>query len=162
MKSIPIWKRPIDAFMVLFFVVAIWYGIFFSFPQAFRLAPITPDSPYPLFATLLYPYAQSVEPLLLNPTITLDLRHAIDGLITAPLLCVIIYGIVRARNWVRAPSLMYAVLAMTNMAYHVTESYLGAHRVGDDLTYWSFNIFFVGVPVLLAWRMRSPNPFGEI
>lgn len=162
MKPNSIWKRPIDLFIVAFFVIAVWYGIFFSLPQALRLAPITPDSSYPLFALLLYPYAKAVEPLLLHPTITLDLRHTIDGFVTAPLLCVIGFGIIRAKDWVRIPSLIYAVLAIVNMAYHITESYFGAHRVGNDVTYWSFNAFFVGVPLLLAWRMRHPNPFGKV
>ena len=78
-----------------------------------------------------------------------------------PFYLVLIYALVRARNWVRVPALLYgAAIVYSTVVYFGYEVLDAANRAEADLlAVFLVNIPFTIVPLILMWRMRYPRPF---
>jgi hypothetical protein len=152
-------RRPLDALFVAFFSVSVVYGLFFSLPEGLGLAPISADSPYAPFRWL-YGWAVEVEPAHLDPPTSLLARCLLDGLVHAPFLLVLIYALTVGADWIRVPALLYASSALTNMSLYFYETFFGAHPPLDLAIYVPFNLPWLLMPLLLAWRMRHRAPFS--
>ena len=96
-------RRPLDLGLVAFFVLSILYGLLDSLPEGLGV-PVTPDSPWPPLRGL-YDWAVAQEPAHLNPPTSLLVNGLFDGFIQSPILVFVIYGLLRARDWVRPLSL---------------------------------------------------------
>jgi hypothetical protein len=148
----------VDWIFLFFFSVSVLYGFAYSIPEGLGLAPVAADSPYPPFRAL-YDWAERVEPAHLDPPASLVFRSLLDGFVHAPFLCVLLWAIVRGWNPIRIPALLYAASAVTNMAGYFWESFHGAAPPLQAGTFWAFNLPWLLVPILLAVRMRRPEPF---
>ncbi len=149
-----LFKRSFDVIFILFaLLIGIPYALLGSLPQGLGISRPSAESSYFLWQ-LVYPYLEAYEPLQLHPTLTLDFRHLLDGVVGAPLLVVIVYGMLRRRQWVRFPAIVYAVFEMTSMAYHVVEMLYGAYPVPDVTRFLLSNSPWLVLPPLLLWRFR--------
>jgi ribosomal protein S18 acetylase RimI-like enzyme len=105
----------------------------------------------------LYDWAITQEPAHLDPPPQLIASCLFDGFFQAPILLVILYGLVRQRVWVRKIAPIYAAAAVTNMFFYFSETFLGPHPPPNLAVYLPFNLPWLIAPVLLALRTRSKD-----
>ena len=151
-------RRPLDLGLSLFFGVTILYGFLFSLPEGLGI-PVAADSPWPPLRAL-HGWAVAQEPAHLDPPPVLIASCLFDGLFQAPILLVIVYGLLRERPWVRTPALVYAGAAVTNMFFYFSTTFLGPTPPPNLGVYLPFNLPWLIAPALLGWRMRSAEPFA--
>lgn len=152
-------QRPLDLLLVVFFAVSVLYGLLWSLPEGLGV-PVAPDSPWPPLRAL-YDWAVRIEPSHLAPPASLRASCLLDGFVHTPFLVVLIYALVTGRSWIRIPALIYVGSAVTNMFLYFYETFLGPHPPLDLAVYVPMNLPWLVVPLLLAWRMRHPEPFAD-
>ena len=156
----PIAKRPLDLALVLFFSISVLYGFLFSLPEGLGV-PVAADSVWPPLRAL-HGWAVAEEPAHLDPPVSLIVSCLFDGLFQAPFLAVLIYALWAGKPWIRLPSMIYAGAAVTNMFYYFTQTFLGPDPPPNLGTYLVFNLPWLLAPMVLAVRMRSPEPFAAV
>lgn len=147
----PIYRRPLDLVLVLFFTVSVLYGFLFSLPEGLGV-PVAPDSPWPPLRAL-HGWAVAEEPAHLDPPPNLLAACLFDGLFQAPALLFVIVGLVRLRAWLRPLGLFYAGAAATNMFFYFTQTFLGPHPPPNLAYYLAFNLPWLIAPLALAVRV---------
>lgn len=157
----PLRKRPLDVFFVIFYTIAMLYGLLFSLPEGLGV-PVSPDSPWvPL--QWLHGWAVSDEPahLLVPLPPYLVAATLLDGLVHAPFTLVLLYALWKGCNWIRPWALLFAGSAVTNMFYYFVQTFLGDYPPPNTVFYLCMNLPWMLVPMLLAWRMRKHCPFDS-
>ncbi|MEZ5571514.1 MAG: hypothetical protein R3E64_05765 [Halioglobus sp.] len=147
----PIYRRPLDLVLALFFAVSVLYGFLFSLPEGLGVA-VAPDSPWPPLRAL-HDWAVAEEPAHLDPPPNLIAATLFDGLFQAPVLLFVIIGLVRLRAWLRPLGLFYSGAATTNMFFYFTQTFLGPHPPPNIGYYLLFNLPWLIAPLLLALRV---------
>ena len=155
----PIHRRPLDLALVVFFSVAVLYGLLFSLPEGLGV-PVSPDSPWPPLRAL-HGWAVAEEPAHLDPPPNLIAACLFDGFFQAPVLLFVIFGLVRLRGWLVPLGLFYAGAATTNMFFYFTQTFLGPHPPPNLATYLAFNLPWLIAPLVLAFRLLARPPEGR-
>lgn len=155
----PLRRRPIDVLLCAFYSVALLYGVLFSLPEALEVE-VSPESPWPPMRWL-YRWAVAEEPAHLLRPLPVFLRSAValDGMVYAPFLLVLIYALVNGKAWIRLWALLFAGSSVTNMYYYLLHALLGNDPPPNTLYYLAFNLPWLLMPMLLAFRMRKVEPF---
>lgn len=85
----------------------------------------------------------------------------IDAYVFGPFYLVLIYALMRERNWVQVPALLYgAAIVYSTLVYFSYEFLDEANRAEANLLgVFIVNIPYTIIPLLLAWRMRRTEPF---
>ena len=153
----PIYKRPLDLGLLLFFSISILYGFLYSLPEGIGV-PVAPDSPWPPLRSL-YEWAVVQEPAHLDPPPNLIAACLFDGFFQAPMLCFLMWGLIRQSPVIRTPVLVYVGAAVTNMFFYFSETFMGPHPPQNLWVYLPANLPWLIAPMILAWRVRS-NSFA--
>ncbi|MEM7137658.1 MAG: DUF2781 domain-containing protein [Myxococcota bacterium] len=90
----------------------------------------------------------------------LRINTGISGMIYGPFYVLLVYAFVTGRNWIRIPAFIYVGAMMHGMTEFVIAEYWIGPPPGKPLIFWLFNGPYGIIPLLLAYRMRKPNPFG--
>ena len=77
----PLWRRPLDLGLALFFSVSVLYGFLFSLPEGLGV-PVAADSPWPPLRAL-HDWAVAEEPAHLDPPPNLIAACLFDGFFQA-------------------------------------------------------------------------------
>src|SRR5262249_50038178 len=152
-------RLVLDRALVVFFCITIFYGLVFSLPEGFG-APVSPDSPWPPLRSL-HTWAVEQEPAHLDPPPVLLASCLFDGLFQAPILGVVIYGLLRRRPWVRPLGLFYAGAAVTNMFFYFSTTFLGPTPPPNLAVYLPFNLPWLIAPAVLGLRLLPADPFSQ-
>lgn len=147
----PLWRRPFDLALALFFSVSVLYGFLFSLPEGLGV-PVAPDSPWPPLRAL-HDWAVAEEPAHLDPPPNLIAACLFDGFFQAPALLFVIAGLARLRPWLRPLGLFYAGAAVTNMFFYFVQTFLGPHPPPNTAYYLAFNLPWLIAPAALALRV---------
>lgn len=161
MKPQPLRRRPLDLLLIAFYSISVLYGLIYSLPEAAGV-PVSADSPWPPLRSL-YAWAVAQEPTHLMHPLPLFLRSAttIDGFVHSPFLLIMIYALITGKNWIRLWAILFAGSSITNMYYYFMQTLLGDHPPPNTLYYLAFNVPWLLMPMLLAWRMWKPQPFTQ-
>jgi emopamil binding protein len=147
----PIYRRPLDLALVLFFSVSVLYGFLFSLPEGIGV-PVAPDSPWPPLRSL-YGWAIAEEPAHLDPPPNLIAACLFDGFFQAPALLFVMIGLVGLRAWLVPLGLVYAGAAVTNMFFYFVQTFLGPHPPPNTIYYLVFNLPWLIAPAVLGARV---------
>lgn len=147
----PIYKRPLDLILALFFAVCVLYGFLFSLPEGLGV-PVAADSPWPPLQAL-HAWAVAEEPAHLDPPPNLIAACLFDGFFQAPALLFIIFGMIRQRSWLKPLGLVYAGAATVNMFYYFMQTFLGSHPPPNTAFYLAFNLPWLLAPIALGIRV---------
>jgi hypothetical protein len=159
MDASPWNRRSYDLALAGFFVLCIVNGLVLSLPEGLGV-PVAPDSPWPPLRAL-YGWAISQEPAHLAPPPVLIASCLFDGLFQAPVLCFVVWGLLRERPWVRRLSLVYAAAAVTNMYFYFFTTFTGPTPPPDLAVYLPFNLPWLILPLLLGIRMWREPAFPD-
>ena len=148
-------RRPLDLGLLLFFSVSILYGFLFSLPEGLGV-PVSADSPWPPLRSL-YDWAVTQEPAHLDPPANLIAASLFDGFFQAPMLCFLMWGLIRQSPAIRLPVLIYVGAAVTSMFFYFAETFMGTHPPENLAVYLPANLPWLIAPMILAWRVRSES-----
>jgi hypothetical protein len=147
----PIWRRPLDLGLALFFSLSVAYGFLFSLPEGLGV-PVSADSPWPPLRAL-HGWAVAEEPAHLDPPPNLIAACLFYGLFQAPAMLFVIIGLVREARWLGTLALLYSGAAVTNMFFYFVQTFLGPHPPPNTLYYLAFNLPWLLAPMILALRV---------
>lgn len=159
-SAIPLRQRPFDAFLVVCFCV---FSVSSLVYEQFVVFGVDLATTTDVFGRSWYWYARSFDPIFLDPPLWLRIMCAIDGWVFGPCYLVFIFALVKARNWVRIPALLYgAAIVYSTVVYFGWEFLDEANRAQADLlAVFVVNVPYTVVPLLLMWRVRHAQPFGS-
>ncbi len=149
----PLRHRPVDLLFIVFFSIAVLYGLLFSLPEALGV-PVTSDSPWPPLRAL-HSWAIAQEPAHLDPPPSLIASCLFDGFIQAPILLVILFGLVRQSMWLRPWTLFYSGAAVINMFYYLFQTFAGPHPPPHTGLYLAYNLPWLIAPVALVIHVHT-------
>lgn len=109
-----------------------------------------------------YWYAHDADPLFMNPPFWMRIVTGLSALVYMPFYLVLVYAVVRGRNWIQLPAVIYATMISTITGIIVFGvEFFGEEpwRTGNPVKFLAFNLPYVFIPLLLLVRMRTPAPF---
>lgn len=105
----------------------------------------------------------ATDPLFVDPPPFLFVAMAVSAVVWGPLYLYLVWGFLRGRNQIRVPALMYAAALSLAMVMIIAEelwSPVPGWATPQPERFLALNLPYLIVPLLLAWRMRHPFPFG--
>jgi hypothetical protein len=103
------------------------------------------------------------DPLFVDPPPFLRVAAGVSAVVWGPLYVYLVWGFLRGRNEIRVPALMYAAALTLAMLMIIAEelfSTVPGWRTPRPGKFLALNLPYLLVPMLLAFRMRHPFPFG--
>ncbi|BCJ74775.1 hypothetical protein CS0771_43190 [Catellatospora sp. IY07-71] len=107
-------------------------------------------------------YAHDTDPLFMNPPVWMRIVTGLSALVYMPFYVVLVYALLRGRNWIQLPAVIYATMISTITGIIV----FGVEFFGEPqwqtpnpAKFLAFNLPYVLLPLLLLARMRKPEPF---
>lgn len=158
--NLPLKDRKIDVFFaVVFLTFAVTSGIADAVPTLG--IEMTPDSANPL-ARANYWYAVDADPLFMHPPVWMRIVTGLSAFVYGPFYLVLAYALIKGKNWVQLPAVIYATMISTITGIIV----FGVEFFGEPqfqtqnaAKFLAFNTPYVLLPLLLLTRMRKPMPF---
>lgn len=107
-------------------------------------------------------YAQTLDPLLLDRLLSIRVMFGIDAFLFGPFYLVLFYAILRRRNWIRIPALLFSSAMFYSVVVYILMEVFSEHAADTDLVM----VLLIGAPytvapLLLTYRMWKPYPFGD-
>ncbi|WP_155375754.1 EXPERA domain-containing protein [Catellatospora vulcania] len=158
--NLPLRERRIDVFFAI---------VFSAFTVTSVIADLMPtlgfDFSRPSDNFILnsnYWYAHDTDPLFMHPPVWMRIVTGLSALVYMPFYLVLVYALIRGRNWIQLPAVIYATMISTITGVIV----FGVEFFGEPqwqtpnpVKFLSFNLPYVLLPLLLLVRMRKPEPF---
>lgn len=146
-----------DYLLIPALLLGVVNSIVLSLPEGLGVR-VAPDSPWPPLRWL-YTWAVEQEPqhLVMPPTLRASLIY--DGTVQLALMAILLLALVRlaAWPWLRTLAIVYAVSAVMNMYFYFMQTFLGPDSPPHLWTYLPINLPWLIVPILVAYRFRSPD-----
>ena len=149
--------RPLDLALVVCFAVFAFTSLVMEMYIVFDVDLRNPGADPFARAWALY---CRWDPIFLDTPPWLRIMCAIDGFVFGPFYLVLIAGLVRAREWIRLPALLYvAAIVYSTLVYFGYEFVVERERA-DLVMVVLINVPYTIVPVMLGVRMwpRSAAP----
>ena len=158
-EVIPLRERPFDRLFIIFFSFFVCSSFFTSSLRALNV-PLTPDSKNFVLRGL-YWYGLKIDPLYIFNPPWFQIVSFIDAFIYGPFYLLLIYALVKGKNWIRLPALLYvsAIASSTTIAFGT--EYLGDSPPLNTPLFLAINLSYLLVPLALGYRMRHPYPFSN-
>lgn len=162
--SVPLSKRPLDAALVLFFVVNLCFTTYvvsleqIVIADPFRFTP--PPWPPQRLLALVHWWERSFDPLLLARPAWYRATIWLDVLAFGPFYAFAVYAFARGRDWIRLPSIVWASMLFTNVFIILFDELKGIHATPSPAIVVAANAAWLVVPVVVIARVgRSEHPF---
>ena len=115
------------------------------------------------FGRANWSYGHDTDPLFIHPPVWMRFVTGLSAFVYGPFYLVLVYALVRGRNWIQVPAIMYAtaISVITGVIVFGAE-FFGedpAMRVQNVPKFLALNLPYVIVPILLLARMRKAAPF---
>ena len=160
LPNLPLSQRKADYFFIVIFTVFVFTSIVSDAITALAI-PLSPDHPN-FWVRGNFWYAHNCDPLILTPPVWMQLAAGLSGFVYGPFYLFLVYALIRGKNWIRLPAVMYAtsITVITGIVVFGVE-FLGEPewRCQNPLKMLAFNLPYVIAPLLLLVRMRKPMPF---
>jgi hypothetical protein len=159
-ENLPLRKRPVDIVFICFFSLFIVTCIISDSVPTLGI-PQTPDSSY-LPAVWNYTYSSVNDPLYLAAPVWIRFITGTSAFIYFPFYFFLIYALVRGRNWIQLPAVIYAtmIISLTAIPIFGVEFFGEAqYRTPHPVVFLLYNGAYVLVPLILLIRMRKAKPF---
>ena len=163
---IPLARRRYDLLFVIFFLVNLFFityivdieQIIIPDPAHFQY-PIWPPPP---LVDLIHWWGRSFDPLLLARPPWWKATIWIDSLFFGPFYAVATYAYLKAKDWIRLPSVIWASVMMTNVIIILSEEAYGPSATPHFGMVLLANLAWLVFPIAVIARMaRREHPFTE-
>jgi len=161
---IPLSERRIDLVFVAFFILNLAFITYIV-----DLEQIVIDDPYdfeyplwplPPLVDLVHWWGRTFDPPLMAREAWWRATIWIDALLFGPFYALAIYAYVKAKDWIRMPSVVWASVMMTNVTVILFEEIGGNHATESLGLVLVVNAPWLLVPIGVLFRMWRPeHPF---
>lgn len=156
-RSSTLW---LDRFLALAFAV---FALTSATIDAYLALGIRFDaqSENPVIRIIYSLYVEGNDFLLMENPLFLRVQAGISAFVFGPFYVLLAYCLLRRRNWIRIPALMYVASMVYGMAIVLCVQFMGERPPGDLLVFSLGTLPYLLIPLLLGWRMAGPMPFGR-
>ncbi len=91
----------------------------------------------------------------------LRIRTGISAFIYGPFYLLLVYAFLRGVNWIRVPALMYVGSMVIGVVEYLFWEFSLELPPTHVAVFLAFNLPYLIVPILLGYRMRHDEPFGD-
>ncbi len=119
--------------------------------------------PLPALEAILRTHYGTADPMFMDPPAFFLVAILWSGFVSTPVCAYLAWGVLRGRNKIRGPVFAWvpATLLVTLMVLaEELFSTVPAWRSPDPLRVVGMSLPWLVVPLLVAWRVRAPFPFG--
>ena len=109
-----------------------------------------------------YWYAHDADPLFMSPPVWMRIVTGLSAFVYGPFYIVLVYALLRGRNWIQLPSVIYATMisSITGIIVFGVEFFGEPEfQTQNPAKFLAFNLPYVLIPLALLVRMRRSMPF---
>lgn len=155
-------QRPFDVVFVVFFC---WAIVSCMISDAIPTLGI-PQTAHTtnVLAHMNYVYSHVNDPLFMNPPTWMRLVTGLSAFVYGPFYFFLVYALIRGRNWIQLPAVIYAtmIVSITGIIVFGVELFGEPQwRTPHPIGFLAINGAYVLIPLLLLIRMRKPQPFNR-
>src|SRR5450432_657055 len=165
-RPIPLSRRKLDWVLLAFFAVNLCFITYFVDIEQLTIAnpahfhyPLWPPRP---FVDMVHSYGQMYDPLLLARPAFWKMTIWIDVIWNGPFYAFAIYAIVRGRDWIRVPALVWCGSMSAVVLIILAEEQSGIHRTAHFAFVLALNVPWLLLPLFAGIRMARDHPFTEL
>lgn len=158
--NLPLRDRRIDIVFAVFFAAFTVTSLISDLLPTVGVDFTHPSSNF--FVQSNYWYAHDTDPLFMTPPAWMRIVTGLSAFVYMPFYPVLVYALLRGRNWVQLPAVIYAtmIVTLTGIVVFGVEFFGEAQwRTPNPGKFLAFNSWYVLVPLVLLIRMRRPLPF---
>lgn len=159
---IPLRRRPLDIFILMFFFVNLFFITYIVDLEQLVIAdpvhfnyPVWPPS---CMVDLVHWWGRNFDPVLMARPVWWKATIWIDVLFFGPFYAAAIYAFITGREWIRVPSLVYSGVMMANVTIILNEEMWGQHPTPEPGMVLLANAPWLIFPMLIIYRMRREGP----
>ncbi len=159
-RNLPLRHRPVDVVFAVFFSIFIITCFISDLLPSIGVDFSQPSSNF--FVNSNYWYAHDADPLFMHPPVWMRIVTGLSAFVYMPFYFVLVYALIRGRNWIQFPATIYAtmIVTITGIIVFGVEFFGEAEfQTQNPAKFLAFNLPYVLVPLLLLIRMRKPLPF---
>jgi len=163
-EVIPLAKRRIDIILILFFLINLLFvsyvidieQIVIANPAHFSY-PIWPLRPA---VDAIHWWGNSFDPLLMARPVFFKVTIWLDNLLYGPFYLVAIYAYSKGKEWIRLPSIIYAVSMMSGVIMILSEEAFGQYHTSHLALVVAANASWIIFPLIILFRLGlKEHPF---
>lgn len=164
-RVVPLRSRKRDWVLLAFFAVNLLLITYIvdieqltvADPYHFRY-PLWPPKP---FVDLIHTYGRQHDPLLMARPPFWRMTIWIDVVWNGPFYVAALYALVRGREWIRVPALIWCGTMSAVVLVILSEEYSGQFRAPSFGYVFALNLPWLLLPLGVAARMAREHPFTE-
>lgn len=163
-ETLPLSQRRIDLIFVAFFLVNLLFVSYFidteqlviADPQHFTY-PLWPPGPV---IDAVHWWGNNFDPLLMARPVFFKVTIWLDNLLYGPFYLLATYAFIKGKEWIRLPSIIYAVSMISGVIMILSEEAFGQYRTSHLALVIAANASWIIFPLLLLLRMGwTEHPF---
>jgi emopamil binding protein len=166
-EVIPLRERKLDYIFIVFFALNLFFITYIvdieqniiADPYNFTY-PIWPPRP---FVDMIHSYGNTIDPLLMARPVWWRTTIWIDTLFFGPFYAAGLYALLKGKDWIRLPSIIWAAMLITNVLIILSEEISGPHAAPNVLVVLALNLPWLLVPAFMIYRMwKDEHPFTRV
>jgi len=166
-ELIPLSQRRIDIILIIFFLINLLLvsylidieQIIIADPTHFTY-PIWPPRPV---IDAIHWWGKNFDPLLMARPVFFKVTIWLDNLLYGPFYVVAIYAYIKGKEWIRLPSIIYAVSMLSGLIMILSEEAFGQYRTPHLALVAAANASWVIFPLIILLRFGlSEHPFTRV
>ncbi len=164
LETLPLSRRRVDIILVAFFIINLLFvsyvidieQIVIANPYHFTY-PIWPPPPV---VDAIHWWGNNYDPLLMARPVFFKVTIWLDNLLYGPFYLVAIYAYWKGREWIRLPSIIYAVSMMSGVIMILSEEAFGINKTPHLALVIFANLAWIIFPVIILFRLGvKEHPF---
>jgi hypothetical protein len=164
-RVIPLGSRRADWILLGFFAVNLFFITYFVDIEQLTIANPHhfhyPEWPPAAIVNMVHSYGRHYDPLLMARPAFWRMTIWIDVLWNGPFYVAAIYAIVRGREWIRVPALIWSGSMSAVVLIILAEEYNGIHASPHFPIVLLLNVPWLALPLGVIARMARDHPFTK-
>jgi hypothetical protein len=163
-ETIPLSQRRIDIVLVAFFFINLLFVSYLIDTEQLVIAnpahftyPIWPPRP---MIDAVHWWGNNFDPLLMARPVFFKVTIWLDNLLYGPFYLFAIYAYIKGKEWIRLPSIIYAVSMMSGVIMILSEEAFGQYRTSHLALVIFANASWIIIPLIILFRLGlNEHPF---
>jgi len=163
-ETIPLSQRRIDIVLVAFFLINLLFVSYLIDIEQLLIAdpahftyPLWPPRPVIDF---VHWWGYNFDPLLIARPVSFKVTIWLDNLLYGPFYLVAIYAYIKGKEWIRLPSIIYAVSMISGIITILSEEAFGQYKTSHLALVAAANASWIIFPLIILFRMGlNEHPF---
>jgi hypothetical protein len=164
METLPLSRRRIDILLVAFFLINLLVVSYLIDIEQIVIEDPTnfsyPLWPPPFMVDAVHWWGNNFDPLLMARPVFFKVTIWLDNLLYGPFYLVAIYAYWKGKEWIRLPSIIYAVSMISGVIMILSEEAFGQYKTPELGLVVAANISWIIFPLIILFRMGlQAHPF---